>query len=221
VPVAVWHAVFVTGHGWWTSVENAIVGPFVAIISFVCSIGNVPLAAALWQGGISFGGVVSFIFADLITFPLLLIYRRFYGTRLALRMLALFWLVMSVAGLVTEVIFRAAGLVPAHRPVVIAAPGFSWNYTTYLNVVFLALFGLLYWLSRNRDRFSPGPGSAVDPVCGMRVDPAHAGAPAVHDDRRLYFCSDGCARRFAEAPGRYSGRAGPPAATAVAAHPRE
>ena len=89
-----------------------IVGPFIAIISFVCSIGNVPLAAALWKGGISFGGVISFIFADLIAFPLLMIYRRYYGTRLMLRMLAVFWALMSTAGLLTEVLFRGAGLVP-------------------------------------------------------------------------------------------------------------
>ena len=81
-PTSVWQAVFITGHGFWTSVENALVGPFIAVISFVCSIGNVPLAAALWTGGISFGGVIAFIFADLIAFPLLLIYRRYYGTAL-------------------------------------------------------------------------------------------------------------------------------------------
>jgi hypothetical protein len=84
VPVHVWNAVFIHGHGFWTSLENVIVGPFIAIISFVCSVGNVPLAAALWKGGISFGGVISFIFADLIALPFLLIYRRFYGGRLAL-----------------------------------------------------------------------------------------------------------------------------------------
>ena len=82
VPVSVWNDVFWTGHGFWTTLENVIVGPFIAIISFVCSVGNVPLAAALWHGGISFGGVISFIFADLITLPLLLIYRRYYGGRL-------------------------------------------------------------------------------------------------------------------------------------------
>ncbi len=112
VPTSVWQAVFISGHGFWTSLENVIVGPFIAIISFVCSIGNVPLAAALWKGGISFGGVISFIFADLIAFPLLMIYRRYYGTRLMLRMLAVFWALMSTAGLITEGIFRAVGLVP-------------------------------------------------------------------------------------------------------------
>ena len=212
VPVSAWHALFVTGHGWWTSVENAIVGPFVAIISFVCSIGNVPLAAALWHGGISFGGVVSFIFADLITFPLLLIYRRYYGTRLTLRMLALFWAIMSAAGLITEVIFRAAGLVPTTRPTVIAPTGFSWNYTTYLNIIFLAVFGLLYWLYRNRDRFGGGNGYARDPVCGMQVEISNAPASATRDGQPVYFCSDHCAGRFAAS--RPVAPASPPAGAA-------
>jgi uncharacterized membrane protein YraQ (UPF0718 family)/YHS domain-containing protein len=197
VPVSAWHALFLTGHGWWTSVENAIVGPFVAIISFVCSIGNVPLAAALWHGGISFGGVIAFLFADLIAFPLLLIYRRYYGTRLMLRMLAVFWAVMAAAGLITEVIFRAAGIVPSTRPTVIAPAHFQWNYTTYLNIVFLVLFGALYWLYRNRDRFGGGSGYAQDPICGMQVETANAPASAEHDGQLVYFCSDHCADRFA------------------------
>jgi hypothetical protein len=199
VPVSAWHALFVTGHGWWTSVENALIGPLVAIISFVCSIGNVPLAAALWKGGISFGGVIAFLFADLITFPLLLIYRRFYGTRMMLRMLVVFWAVMSAAGLVTEVIFRAAGIVPAVRPTAIAPARFAWNYTTYLNIIFLAVFAVLYWLYRNRERFSGETGSAEDPVCGMRVDRANAPAAAELNGHRVYFCSDRCAARFAAA----------------------
>jgi uncharacterized protein len=197
VPVAVWHALFITGHGFWTSVENAVVGPFVAIISFVCSIGNVPLAAALWQGGISFGGVISFIFADLITFPLLLIYRRYYGTRLAIRMLVVFWAIMSVAGLITEGIFTASGLVPAARHTLIASAGVSWNYTTYLNILFLALFALLYWTYRNAGRLGGGSGYARDPVCGMQVETGHAPASATHDGRQMYFCSDHCAQRYA------------------------
>jgi hypothetical protein len=197
VPAWVWQAVFLTGHGFWTSVENAIVGPFIAIISFVCSIGNVPLAAALWSGGISFGGVIAFIFADLIAFPLLLIYRRYYGTRLMLRMLAVFWALMSTAGLLTELLFRAAGLVPTMRPTTIAPAHFSWNYTTYLNLVFLLLFGVLYWLYRNRQRLGAGDRYARDPVCGMQVEKAHAPAWRDHSGERLYFCSDVCAERLA------------------------
>jgi hypothetical protein len=198
VPASVWHIVFLSGHGFWTSAENVIVGPFIAIISFVCSIGNVPLAAALWKGGISFGGVVSFIFADLIAFPLLLIYRRHYGTHLMLRMLAVFWAVMAVAGLVTEGIFRAAGLVPGGQHAQIAAESFSWNYTTYLNIISLAVFGVLYWAYRHRDRLGGG-GHALDPVCGMQVETAHAPATLVRQGQRSYFCSDRCRDRFVAA----------------------
>jgi len=203
VPTSVWQAVFLTGHGFWTSVENVVVGPFIAIVSFVCSIGNVPLAAALWKGGISFGGVISFIFADLIAFPLLLIYRRYYGTRLMLRMLVVFWALMSTAGLLTELLFRGAGLVPTARPASVAPARFSWNYTTYLNLIFLVLFGVLYWLYRNRARLGGGGRDARDPVCGMQVEKAHAPASLHYDGARYYFCSDRCAERFgAEEEGR-------------------
>ena len=205
VPVHVWNTVFLHGHGFWTSLENVIVGPFIAIISFVCSIGNVPLAAALWSGGISFGGVISFIFADLIALPLLLIYRRYYGTRMTLRMLALFWAVMSTAGLITEGIFWALGAIPTTRPTTIAPAHFQWNYTTYLNIVFLALFGLLYWTYRNRERLGGGRGYALDPVCGMQVQTAHAPASLVRDGERVYFCSDHCRHRFEAEPVKYAG----------------
>jgi YHS domain-containing protein len=154
----------------------------------VCSVGNVPLAAALWKGGISFG-VISFIFADLIALPLLLIYRRFYGGRLTLTMLAVFWTVMSAARLITEGIFRALG--PTTRPTQIVADHFSWNFTAYLNLGFLALFGLLYWNYRNRERLGGGGGLAVDPVCGMQIDQTHAPASLAYAGERVYFCSDG------------------------------
>jgi uncharacterized membrane protein YraQ (UPF0718 family)/YHS domain-containing protein len=203
VPVTFWNTVFLHGHGFWTSAENVIVGPFIAIISFVCSIGNVPLAAALWRGGISFGGVVSFIFADLITFPLLLVYRRYYGTRLTLRMLALFWAVMSVAGLVTEGIFRAAGIAPRVHRVQIAPEHFSWDATTYLNIIFVVAFGFLYWAYRNRDRLGGGRGSARDPVCGMQVETATAPASTTYAGERVFFCSDHCRNRFEESPARF------------------
>jgi uncharacterized membrane protein YraQ (UPF0718 family) len=190
VPPHLWNDVFVRGHGFATDVENAMVGPFIALISFVCSIGNVPLAAALWKGGISFGGVVSFIFADLIAMPLLLIYRKFYGGRLALRLLAVFWALMSLAGLATEAIFRAAGWVPGTRRTTIVADQFSWNYTTFLNIALLALFGFLYWAYRNRERLGGGGGHALDPVCGMQVEKATAPSRAAHDGQMYWFCSD-------------------------------
>jgi hypothetical protein len=188
------------------AVENVAVGPLIALVSFVCSIGNVPLAAALWKGGISFGGVVSFIFADLISLPLLLIYRRYYGTRLMLRMLVIFWGVMSVAGLVTELIFRAAGLVPATRPTHVAPPHFSWGYTTYLNIVFLLLFAILYLAYRNRARLGGDEGYALDLVCGMQVEVANAPASTVHAGRRFYFCSDRCRVRFEADPEHFAAK---------------
>ena len=204
VPSEVWQTVFVSGHGFWTSLENALVGPFIALISFVCSIGNVPLAAALWQGGISFGGVVSFIFADLITLPLILIYRKFYGGKLTARMVALFWAVMSAAGLGTEYLFEVLGLVPESRPVEVVEASFQWNYTTILNVLFIVVFFVLYWLSHNQKRFGGGAGYASDPVCGMQVQTATAPATTQHAGHTYYFCSDSCRMRFVGDPERYT-----------------
>jgi uncharacterized membrane protein YraQ (UPF0718 family)/YHS domain-containing protein len=196
VPMRVWNDVFLSGHGFWTTVENVVLGPFIAFISFVCSIGNVPMAAALWHGGISFGGVISFIFADLIAFPLVLIYRKYYGTRLAIRLTLTFWAVMSLAGLVVEGLFSAFGAIPETRPREIVATHFAWNYTTFLNIVFLGAFAALYWLYRNRERLGGGKGYAIDPVCGMQVRTADAPATAVHGGQRFFFCSDGCRDRF-------------------------
>ncbi len=204
VPTHVWNNVFLHGHGFWTSLENVIVGPFIAVMSFVCSIGNVPLAAALWHGGISFGGVVSFLFADLITLPLLLIYRRYYGAGLTLKMLAVFWVVMSLAGLATEGLFRATRLIPSTRPSQIAPAHFAWNYTTYLNIIFLAVFAVLYWAYRNRGRLGGGSGYAIDPVCGMQVHTANAPASTLLEGERVHFCSDHCRSRFEANPARFS-----------------
>jgi uncharacterized protein len=196
VPVTVWNDVFVPGHGFWTSLQNVIVGPFIALIACVCSIGNVPLAAALWHGGISFGGVMSFIFADLIALPLLFIYRRYYGGRLALKLLLTFWAVMSAAGLAVEYLFLGVGIVPETRPATVVPTEFSWNYTTFLNIVFLLLLAGLWWLARNQQRLGGGAGYAIDPVCGMQVEVANAPARAERDGEVVYFCSDHCLHRF-------------------------
>jgi YHS domain-containing protein/uncharacterized membrane protein YraQ (UPF0718 family) len=213
VPTSAWRAVFITGHGFWSSLENVVVGPFIAIISFVCSIGNVPLAAALWQGGISFGGVISFVFADLVALPLLLIYRKYYGTALTLRLLAVFWSVMSAAGLLTEYLFKAVGGVPANRPTGIATTHVGWNYTTVLNVVAVLGFVLVYWLYRSGRDAGHGDDAvspyAKDVVCGMQVEKAHAPATAGHAERTYYFCSDRCQQRFAAEPSRFTSAAGP------------
>jgi hypothetical protein len=192
VPAGFWNVVFLHGHGSLTLVENAIVGPFVAIISFVCSVGNVPLAAALWKDGISFGGVVAFIFADLIALPLLFVYRKLYGGQLTLRLLGVFWLVMSVAGLLTELIAKAAGIIPQTRPASIAPEHLSWNYTTILNIVFLLVLAAIYWLHRNQERLGGGRDVARDPVCGMQVDKRHPGAVLRADGHTTYFCSEHC-----------------------------
>jgi YHS domain-containing protein/uncharacterized membrane protein YraQ (UPF0718 family) len=203
VPTSVWNDVFWKGHGFWTSLQNVIVGPFIAFISFVCSIGNVPMAAALWHGGISFGGVISFIFADLIAFPLVMIYRKYYGTRLMLRLFFWFWAVMAAAGLIVEGLFGWAGLIPTERPEAIVETHFSWNYTTFLNIIFLAIFGVLYWLHRNRARFGGGVGYAFDPVCGMQIRTANAPAHATVGHTTHYFCSDHCRERFEADPDRF------------------
>jgi uncharacterized membrane protein YraQ (UPF0718 family)/YHS domain-containing protein len=196
VPMHIWNDVFVRGHGFWTTLENVVVGPFIAVISFVCSIGNVPMAAALWHGGISFGGVISFIFADLIALPLVLIYRKYYGSALTLRLFAWFYVVMAVAGLIVEGLFRLLGLVPSSRPETIVVTHFSWNYTTYLNIAFLLVLGILYWLHRNRERLGGGQAYAIDPVCGMQVERANAPARLVENGATVWFCSDRCRDRY-------------------------
>ncbi len=143
VPNSFWQGFFLSGHPTLAKIEGPLVGPLVAVVSFVCSVGNVPLAAVLWRGGISFGGVVSFIFADLIVLPVLDIYRRYYGGRVALYILAAFYVTMVVAGYVVELVFGALGLIPADRAVSVLTAGPSLNYTTVLNVVFLAVAAAL------------------------------------------------------------------------------
>jgi len=156
------------------------------------------------EGGISFGGVVSFVFADLIALPLVLIYRKFYGTRLALRLFGVFWLVMSVAGLATEYLFKGAGLVPNTRPVQIVPESIRWDHTTVLNVLALVIFAGIYWLHRNKTRYGGGNGYATDPVCGMQVETANAPATDSFQGRTHYFCSDRCQARFATDPQRFT-----------------
>jgi uncharacterized membrane protein YraQ (UPF0718 family) len=143
VPESFWQHFFFADHPVWSAVWGPIVGPVVAIVSFVCSIGNVPLAAVLWNGGISFGGVVAFIFADLLILPILNIYRKYYGTAMMLTLLGTFYTAMVAAGYVVEFLFGTAGLIPSHRNAMVMEGGISWNYTTWLNIVFLGLAVLL------------------------------------------------------------------------------
>ena len=143
VPESFWQHFFFADHPALSAVWGPIVGPVVAIASFVCSIGNVPLAAVLWNGGISFGGVIAFIFADLLILPILNIYRKYYGTAMMLTLLGTFYGAMVTAGYLIEIIFGTAGLIPSEHKATVMTTGVSWNYTTWLNIVFVALAVLL------------------------------------------------------------------------------
>ena len=143
VPNEFWQRFFLVQHPMAAFFWGPVVGPIVAMLSFVCSIGNVPLAAVLWNGGISFGGVISFIFADLIVLPILNIYRKYYRGRMALFLLATSYTAMVIAGLTIELVFKAIGLVPRERAAVVVEPHVTLNYTTVLNVIFLGIAGML------------------------------------------------------------------------------
>jgi uncharacterized membrane protein YraQ (UPF0718 family) len=143
VPDSWWHALFFTGDPVLSAVWGPLIGPVVAILSFVCSVGNVPLAAVLWNGGISFGGVIAFLFADLLILPILNIYRKYYGLRMALVLLGTFYAAMVAAGYLVELLFGVAGLIPRQRNAAVLESGISWNYTTWLNIAFLVLAAIL------------------------------------------------------------------------------
>ena len=143
VPEQFWQGFFLVDHPLLAKLWGPLVGPLVAVVSFVCSVGNVPLAAVLWNGGISFGGVIAFIFADLIVLPILDIYRKYYGWKMAAFLLASFYATMVAAGLVVELLFGALGLVPEERAAKVIEASITWNYTTILNLVFLALAAVL------------------------------------------------------------------------------
>jgi hypothetical protein len=144
VPDSFWQSLFLTDHASLSAIWGPVVGPVIAVLSFVCSIGNVPLAAVLYSSGISFGGVVSFMFADLIIVPILLIYRKYYGTRMMLVLLGGFYATMVLAGYVVEIAFQVFDLVPDHSQVTVTEQSIEWNYTTVLNILALVLtVGLL------------------------------------------------------------------------------
>ena len=145
VPDEFWRSFFIVDHPLLATLWGPIVGPLVAVISFVCSVGNIPLAAVLWNGGISFGGVIAFIFADLIVLPVLNIYRKYYGLKMAAFLFATFYAAMAVAALIVELIFGALGLVPAQRNARVVEASIAWDYTTWLNIAFLILAALLIW----------------------------------------------------------------------------
>jgi uncharacterized protein len=145
VPESWWQAIFFESHPTFAKFWGPMIGPFVAILSFVCSIGNVPLAAVLWNGGISFGGVLAFIFADLIVLPILDIYRKYYGVKMAAFLLVSFYATMVAAGLIVEFVFDGLGLVPQERNAKVVEASVTFNYTTILNIMFLGLAAVLIW----------------------------------------------------------------------------
>jgi uncharacterized protein len=170
------------------TIENVVVGPLIAMLSFVCSVGNVPLAAVLWSGGISFAGVIAFVFADLIVLPIVAIYVRYYGRRFAIRITLLMFVTMVIGAIVVNAIFAGAGLVPDVHPIRATVFGsIGIDYKLLANILGLAVFAGLLWLSARR--------SATDPVCGMTVDREKAVRRTLAG-RTVHFCSDGCAERF-------------------------
>ncbi len=173
VPMDWWPKVFLTSHPGWATLWGPMVGPLIAVISFVCSVGNIPLAAVLWNGGISFGGVIAFIFADLIVLPILDIYRKYYGGRMAWFILATFYVSMVVAALVVEALFQGLGLVPPHGGARVVETTISFNYTVVLNVLCLALASALVW------RFARTGGPTM-----VRSMSAPAASPKTNDTHR-------------------------------------
>jgi uncharacterized membrane protein YraQ (UPF0718 family) len=145
VPAEFWQSFFLVDHPLVAKLWGPIVGPLVALISFVCSVGNIPLAAVLWNGGISFGGVIAFIFADLIVLPVLNIYRKYYGLKMAGFLFVTFYAAMAGAALIVELVFGTLGLVPAERNARVVDATITWDYTSWLNIAFLVLAAALVW----------------------------------------------------------------------------
>jgi uncharacterized membrane protein YraQ (UPF0718 family)/YHS domain-containing protein len=177
------------------AIENVIVGPIIAVLSFVCSVGNVPLAAVLWSGGISFAGVMAFIFADLIVLPIILAYRKYYGWTFTLRITALMFVTMVIAALIVDGIFSTANLIPTGpRPSRADIFGsVQLDYKLVLNLLALVVFASLMWITIRR--------GTTDPMCGMKVDRAKA----VRKDfggETFYFCSEHCLHAYEAEMGR-------------------
>ncbi|WP_458190508.1 permease [Haladaptatus sp. NG-WS-4] len=201
VPQWVWSRLFIQGEGLLVSAENAVMGVTIAVISFVGSIGNVPFAVALWGGGISFAGVIAFVYADLITIPVLNVYRKYYGWKVMLYILGVFFVTMAFTGFLMEELFTALGIVPnlAGGQTATERTYFELDYTFYLNVIAFGLSGFLLYVYR---RGLGAPGQYRDPVCGMRTgneDPS-----VTHDGVTYYFCSNRCKQSFESNPAEFS-----------------
>jgi hypothetical protein len=198
LPMDFFNGLFLTDSGGALRLlENVIVGPVVAALSFVCSVGNIPLAAVLWAGGISFSGVIAFVYADLIVIPIVLIYRKYYGGKVTAILVGIMFATMVAAALIVDGIFSALDLVPKHRPSIdsISERAIGWNYTTFLNIVFLLVAAALVALTLRR--------GAKDPVCGMTVDRQKTPHRSEYNGETVYFCSAHCKKRFDEDPERY------------------
>ncbi|MFC7185945.1 permease [Halorubrum yunnanense] len=201
VPRWVWNALFIRGDGLLVTAENAVMGVTIAVLSFVGSMGNVPFAVALWGGGVSFAGIIAFVYADLITIPVLNVYRKYYGWKIMLYILGVFFVTMAFTGFLMEVLFDALGIVPdlAGGETATEQTYFELNYTFYLNLVAFALSGFLVYVYR---RGLGAPGEYRDPVCGMRTD--DDGPSASHEGTTYYFCSTACKRTFEEDPTEFA-----------------
>jgi YHS domain-containing protein len=193
------------------TLENVVLGPIVAMLSFVCSVGNIPLAAVLWSGGISFAGVLAFIFADLIVLPILMIYRKYYGTKFAVRIAALMFVTMIIAALIIDAVFGGIGLIPHVRPTRGDIFGsVKIDYKLFTNIFGFVIFAALFGLTMRR--------GATDPVCGMQVDRGKA-TTIDFNGQTFFFCSDHCLHAFQANPEKYvSGAAAADDAHAAHAH---
>jgi uncharacterized protein len=217
VPNSWWQAFFLTNNPTLNEFWSPLIGPVISMLSFVCSIGNVPLAVVLWNGGISFGGVISFLFADLIILPILNIYRKYYGGRAALYLLAVSFVAMALAGFLIGGAFQLLGLAPTNHHVTVFETRPSWNYTTFLDIAFLLLMAVMAWrfittggMEMLRAHARPPEAEAKlirDPVCGMSVDPATADQRSDFGGSTYYFCSAGCKETFEKDPGKYIAQA--------------
>ena len=190
---SVFNALFLHSAPDWVRIpENALIGPLIAVLSFVCSVGNVPLAAVLWSGGISFAGVIAFIFADLIVLPIIAIYRKYYGTAFALRITALMLTTMVAAALVVDGLFSFAGIVPTTRPTTSDVfARIHLDYNLAFNILAVGIFVALFGLTIRR--------GVKDPMCGMTVDRNKA-LQSTRGGQTYSFCSEGCRTRFLEGP---------------------
>jgi uncharacterized membrane protein YraQ (UPF0718 family) len=187
VPTSFWQAFFLSGHPVLARVWGPLIGPLVAVLSFVCSVGNVPLAAVLWNGGISFGGVIAFLFADLLILPILNIYRKYYGLKVAAILAGVFYLAMAGAALVVEALFGALHLIPVERHVMVMQETMRWNYTSVLNLVFIGVSALLFV------RFLKTGGPAMlREMGGAAVDPMAEAHNCCHEEPAAAVAAHSC-----------------------------